>query len=201
MCGWPFSRADRAMQPIAAPIPSPARYEGRPRYRSEFLVREPRGWTTIDETFGRRIGWMAVDSQSGFNAPRHFLAAFARGKPLYAESRGPYVTPMKTLDALRDDEVDVVALDGFFLDLLRRHDPGRLDGVRTVAETAWTPIPLLVHLLWLPLAGESCSLVPSTPTLPVPQSPLLPTESLLRQPPSLLVDPPRSPAGLQLPCA
>jgi ABC-type phosphate/phosphonate transport system substrate-binding protein len=144
MCGWPFSRADRPMQAIAVPIPSPARYEGRPRYRSEFLVREDRGWTTIQQTFWHRIGWMARDSQSGFNAPRHFLAAFANGEPLYAESHGPYVTPMKTLNALREGEVDVVALDGFFLDLLRRHDPARLQGLRTVAETAWTPIPLLV---------------------------------------------------------
>ena len=25
MCGWPFVRADRTMQPIAAPVPSPPR--------------------------------------------------------------------------------------------------------------------------------------------------------------------------------
>jgi ABC-type phosphate/phosphonate transport system substrate-binding protein len=146
MCGWPFSRADRAMQPIAVPIPAPGRYEGRPRYLSEFLVREASGWTSLEQTFGHRIGWMARDSQSGFNAPRHVLSAYARerGGSLYSESRGPYVTPMKTLEALRNEEVDVVALDGFFLDLLRRHEPGRLSGLRTIAETPWTPMPLLV---------------------------------------------------------
>ena len=144
MCGWPFSRADRAMQAIAVPVPSPAKYEGLPRYRSEFLVRAASGWTTIEQTFWRRIGWMARDSQSGFNAPRHFLSALANGEPLYAESHGPYVTPMKTLEALRAEEVDVIALDGFFLDLLRRHDPARLEGLAIVAETPWTPIPLLV---------------------------------------------------------
>jgi ABC-type phosphate/phosphonate transport system substrate-binding protein len=144
MCGWPFSRADRAMQAIAAPVPSPAKYEGLPRYRSEFLVRATSGWTTVEQTFWHRIGWMSRDSQSGFNAPRHFLSALASGEPLYAESHGPYVAPMKTLDALRNQEVDVIALDGFFLDLLRHHDPARLEGLATVAETPWTPIPLLV---------------------------------------------------------
>lgn len=144
MCGWPFSRADRAMKPVAVPIPSPARYEGRPRYRSEFLARASRGWTKIEETFWHRIGWMSRDSQSGFNAPRHFLSAYAQGEALYAESHGPYGTPIRTLEALVADEVDVIALDGFFLDLLRRHDPARLEGLATVAETPWTPIPLLV---------------------------------------------------------
>ena len=39
MCGWPFTRADRGMQALAAPVPSPPHYGGLPRYRSEFLVR------------------------------------------------------------------------------------------------------------------------------------------------------------------
>ena len=146
MCGWPFTRAAHPMQAVAAPVPSPARYRGVPRYRSEFLVRATAGLRTLEDTFGKRIGWMARDSQSGFNAPRHHLSSFAavRGAPLYAASKGPFVTPMKTLDALRGGEVDVIALDAYFLDLLRRHAPERLDGMTTIAETRWTPIPLVV---------------------------------------------------------
>jgi hypothetical protein len=69
MCGWPFVRSARAIQPIAAPVPSPPRYAGLPRYCSEFLVRADSGWTSLAQTFGHRFGWMAADSQSGFNAP------------------------------------------------------------------------------------------------------------------------------------
>ena len=146
MCGWPFARADRGMQAVAAPIPSPRAYAGAPRYRSEFLVRASNGFKVIEDTFARRIGWMALDSQSGYNAPRHHLSSYAavRGAPLYAESKGPFVTPIKTLEALRSGEVDVVALDAYFLDLLRRHAPERMQDVATVAETRWTPIPLVV---------------------------------------------------------
>jgi ABC-type phosphate/phosphonate transport system substrate-binding protein len=146
MCGWPFVRSTRGMQAIAAPVPSPARYEGLPRYCSEFLVREASGWTTLAQTFGQRFGWMAQDSQSGFNAPRAHLAGLtsADRPALYAESRGPLGTPARTLDALRAGEVDVIALDSYFLDLYRRHLPSRLEGIRTVATTPWTPIPLLV---------------------------------------------------------
>lgn len=146
MCGWPFVRSSRAIQPIAAPVPSPLRYAGLPRYCSEFLVRKASGWTTLDETFGQRFGWMADNSQSGFNAPRAHLArlADARRPALYSEVHGPLGTPVGTLDALRAGDVDVVALDGYFLDLCRRHRPEKLAGIGTVATTPWTPIPLLV---------------------------------------------------------
>jgi ABC-type phosphate/phosphonate transport system substrate-binding protein len=89
---------------------------------------------------------MAADSQSGFNAPRAHLAGLLRapGQALYGEVRGPLGSPMKALEALKADDVDVIALDSFFLDLCRHHEPGRLEGVACVATTAWTPIPLLV---------------------------------------------------------
>jgi ABC-type phosphate/phosphonate transport system substrate-binding protein len=145
MCGWPFARSGQ-MQAIAAPVPSPPRYAGLPRYCSELLVREASGWTSLEDTFGHRFGWMAADSQSGFNAPRAHLARFvAPHRPsLYSQSIGPLGAPMKALEALRAGDVDVVALDGFFLDLCRRHEPQRLAGLGCIETTPWTPIPLLV---------------------------------------------------------
>jgi len=146
MCGWPFVRANPPMQAIAAPIPAPARYGGLPRYCSEFLVRESSGWTMLEETFGHRFGWMAANSQSGFNAPRAHLARYVSvDRPsLFAEVLGPLGTPALSLRALREERVDVVALDSFYLDLLRQHDPSALAGIRCVATTNWTPMPLLV---------------------------------------------------------
>ena len=146
MCGWPFTRANPPMQAIAAPVPAPARYAGLARYCSEFLVREASGWMTLEDTFGHRFGWMAANSQSGFNAPRAHLARFiARDRPaLFREVVGPLGTPALSLKALRESRADVVALDGFYLDLLRHDDPSALAGIRSVASTDWTPIPLLV---------------------------------------------------------
>jgi ABC-type phosphate/phosphonate transport system substrate-binding protein len=134
------------MQAIAAPVPSPPRYRDLPRYCSEFLVRESSGWRTLEQTFGSRFGWMSDNSQSGFNAPRAHLAQLATPDRtrLYSEVRGPLGTPIKALQALHDEDVDVVAIDSFFLDLCRHHDPTKLAGIRCVATTVWTPIPLLV---------------------------------------------------------
>lgn len=146
MCGWPFVRSVLPMQVIAAPVPAPARYDAQPRYCSEFLAREKSGWTRLEESFGHRFGWMSGDSQSGFNAPRAYLASLrdARRPRLFGEVRGPLGTPASALDALRGGEVDVVALDGFYLDLSRRYQPEAVAGFRTLATTPWTPIPLLV---------------------------------------------------------
>jgi ABC-type phosphate/phosphonate transport system substrate-binding protein len=146
MCGLPFVRTKPERQSIAAPVPLPPQYEGIPRYRSEFLVREESGWRTLEDTFGSRIGWTSDDSQSGFNAPRAHLATCvtARRRKLYGEVRGPLGSVKRAVDALHAREVDIVALDSFWLDLCRHHDPERVAGLRCVARTAWAPIPLLV---------------------------------------------------------
>ncbi len=145
MCGWPYARSD-VMQPIAAPVPSPLRYQGLSRYCSEFLAREECGWNRLEDAFGHRFGWMAENSQSGFNAPRAHLANFvgADRTALFSEASGPYGNPAKTLDALKSGRVDLVALDSFYLDLVRRDDSQRLAGIRTIATTPWTAMPLLV---------------------------------------------------------
>jgi ABC-type phosphate/phosphonate transport system substrate-binding protein len=149
MCGWPYAqalRAGRAYAAVAAVVPDWPAYGGHARYRSEFLAREDAGWTRLEDAWDSRYGWMVRDSQSGWNAPRRLLAAYARerGGRLFSESKGPYGNPRGLLRALRDRDIDVTAVDGWYLDLLRAHDPAALDGLRTIGRTAWTPNPLLV---------------------------------------------------------
>lgn len=149
MCGWPYAQARRAGQaytPIAAVAPDWPAYGGQARYRSEFLVRGDAGWSRLEDALGSRYGWMVRDSQSGWNAPRRMLASLARerGGPLFRESKGPYGNPRGLLQALRENDIDITAVDGWYLDLLRAHDPSVLQGLCTVACTPWTPNPLLV---------------------------------------------------------
>jgi len=146
MCGWPFMRSAEGQQAIAAPVPSPPRYEGLPRYCSDYVVRAASGWNSLEETFGHRFGWMSANSHSGFNAPRAHLAGLvtAERPSLFREVSGPLGAPMTTLTALREEKVDVVALDSFWLDLLRYHHPEKWEGLRVVGSTPWTAIPLLV---------------------------------------------------------
>ncbi len=152
MCGWPFARSQVPMQAIAAPVPSPPRYGGKPRYCSDFVARAESGFTRLEDAFGHRFGWMAEGSHSGFNAPRAHLAGFVNAErpKLFGESIGPLGNPARTLEALRAGTVDVVAVDGFYLDLVRHHEPMRLDGLRVIGSTPWAPIPLLVAAPGIP---------------------------------------------------
>lgn len=162
MCGLPFVRGAAPVVPLVAPVPRGAHEganeganggaagdvdrSGAPaRYRSEFLVRAECGWRTLADTFGHRFGWMAEHSQSGYHAARRALAAHATaGQSLFAASIGPLDTPARTLAALRTRQIDVTALDGFYLDLLRHHAPDELAELQSIAVTPWTPNPLLV---------------------------------------------------------
>lgn len=148
MCGWPFLQAARAgrIRPLAGVVPAWPAYEGRARYRSEFLVRDDEPWLCLEDSFQSRYGWMVKDSQSGWNAPRAHLSRFAatRGGQLFAQAKGPYGNPAGLIRALKAAEIDITAVDGWYLDLMRAHCPGLLDGIRTLAYTAWTPNPLLV---------------------------------------------------------
>jgi ABC-type phosphate/phosphonate transport system substrate-binding protein len=154
MCGWPFINSTLPMRPIAVPVPSPPRYQDKSRYCSEFLARKDSGWSILEQSFGHRFGFMTENSQSGFNAPRFALAPFAkqRGGTLFSAVVGPLDTPARALAALADNAVDVIALDSFYLDLLRAHRPGILDDVMTLACTPFTPMPLLVAAEGVPEA-------------------------------------------------
>jgi ABC-type phosphate/phosphonate transport system substrate-binding protein len=149
MCGWPFAQALRAglaYSPVAAVAPAWPAYGGQARYRSAFLVRNDAPYARLEDALGSRYGWMVRDSQSGWNAPRRMLARWAgqRGGRLFQESKGPYGNPRGLLRGLHDKEIDLTAVDGWYLDLLRAHDPAALEDIRVVAWTDWTPNPLLV---------------------------------------------------------
>jgi ABC-type phosphate/phosphonate transport system substrate-binding protein len=142
MCGFPFASAARKPVLLAAPVPSPARYGGAPRYCTDFVVRADSRFASLSDTFGGRIGWTVGHSQSGYNAVRHHL--LGQPQPLYAAWVGPLVTPRRVIEAVLDDTIDVGPLDSYVHDLLRRHDPETASKLRVVESTAMTPIPPLV---------------------------------------------------------
>ena len=144
MCGWPFAREDAGRPIVAAPIPLSS--PGRPVYRSHFIVRADSRFQTLAETFGGRLAYTVDTSHSGYNAPRHHLLAYrTTARPvLYGAMVGPLITPRRVVETIHAGEADVGPLDSYAYDLLCRHDPALMAGVRVVESTAWAPMPLLV---------------------------------------------------------
>lgn len=144
MCAWPWAMhpAPRPV-PLAAPVPAPPRYGGRPVYVSDFVVRAEAPWRSLPEAFGGRLGWTVAHSHSGCNAPRRHLLRYARSFP-FAGAVGPLVSPLGVATAVREGRCEVGPMDGFAHDLLRRHAPEAVAGLRVLESTDPAPIPFLV---------------------------------------------------------
>jgi ABC-type phosphate/phosphonate transport system substrate-binding protein len=142
MCGLPYSQRKPQPTLVAAPIPSPARYGGRPIYFTDVAVRSDAPYKTLEDTFGGVVGYTLPDSMSGCVALRAHLAAY--GSKLYRQAVGGFVNARQVIDALDQRRIDIGPLDSYYYDLLKVGDPQFASKVRIIASTRAAPIPPLV---------------------------------------------------------
>ena len=146
MCGLPYSQRRPQPRLVAAPMPSPARYGGRPVYFTDIVVRSDSKYSKLEDTFGGIVGYTLKDSMSGYVALRKHLLPFrGRTKPkLYSAAVGGLVNARRVIEALDARRIDVGPLDSYYHDLIRHHEPDFAAKVRVIATTAPAPIPPLV---------------------------------------------------------
>lgn len=146
MCGYPFASAPVTPRLLAAPVPSHPRYHGRPVYFSEFIVRADAPVQSLAQTFGGRLACMLPESNSGYNAPRHYLMGLAPPgtQALYQPAAIATPTPREVIDAVLAGAAQVGVIDSYVMDLLRRYDPWLAAQLKTLALTPPAPIPVLV---------------------------------------------------------
>jgi ABC-type phosphate/phosphonate transport system substrate-binding protein len=152
MCGYPWVTWSGAGQPVplAAPLPSSARYGGRAVYCTDLVVRADSRLQRVDDLLGKRLAWTVRDSQSGYQALRCFFAPHAHGGRAFSATVGPLVTPRGVLEALLAGAADAGPLDSYWHDLLRRHEPGLASQMRVIASTPMTPMPMFVAAAGVP---------------------------------------------------
>jgi ABC-type phosphate/phosphonate transport system substrate-binding protein len=146
MCGLPYSQRRPQPRLVVAPVPSPARYGGRPIYFTDLAVRADAKYLKLEDTFGAVIGYTLEDSMSGYVALRRHLLPFrSKNKPqLYRSAIGGLVNARRVIEALDERRIDVGPLDSYYHDLIRHHEPDFAAKVRVIATTAPAPIPPLV---------------------------------------------------------
>ena len=146
MCGLPFAQRNARPTLLAAPIPSPARYGGKPVYFTDIVVRSDAPFRTLEDTFGGVLGYTLADSLSGGVALQHHLAPYRTSQQprLYRAAVGKLINARGVIEALAAGRIDVGPLDSYYHDLLKRNDPDLASRVRVVASTAALPIPPLV---------------------------------------------------------
>ena len=150
ICGYPWTTWDdpAIAQPrlLAAPIPSGARYAGRAVYCTDIVVRADSRHADVDALRGSRFAYTVEHSQSGYQAPRAYVAhrAMRDGGRFFADVVGPLHTPRAVAAAVLAGRADAGPLDSWWHDLLERHEPATAARLRTIASTPMTPIPPLV---------------------------------------------------------
>jgi ABC-type phosphate/phosphonate transport system substrate-binding protein len=152
MCGLPFSQRGARPTIVAAPIPSPARYGGRPIYFTDIVVAAEARHQRLEDTFGGTVGYTLADSMSGGVAFRNHLAPYRKPRSgrLYARAVGNLINARGVIEALAAGTIDVGPLDSYYHDLLRANEPALAAKARVVASTAAMPIPPLVATAPLP---------------------------------------------------
>lgn len=140
MCGRPFSLAGAKHRILGAPVPING---SKPEYCTYYLVSANDKAQRLEDVLEYRIGWLPEHSQSGFAGPRKDLQR-RFGAIAYNEKVKSFETPRDCLAALANGEVDMVPIDSYYFDLLRRHDEDARTAFRIIGATAASPIPLLV---------------------------------------------------------
>lgn len=144
MCGLPFARKEPRAVLVAAPVPSPADFRGRPQYWSDLVVRESGPYRTLDQTFGHRIAFTVPDSQSGCVAALQYFMTSGSAFPRFQEIIAPQLTPRGAITAVLEGEAEIAPIDSYAFALLTRYRPDLTSQLRVIARTAPTPIPAFV---------------------------------------------------------
>jgi ABC-type phosphate/phosphonate transport system substrate-binding protein len=158
MCGLPYVRSVPRPAIVAAPVPSPGSFKGQPQYWSEFVVRADSGFEVIEDTFGHRIAFTTMGSQSGCLAALFYLMAAGGKGALYREVIQPRITPLGALTAVIDGLADVAPIDAYSFSLLEKFAPQLTSQVKVVERTAPTAIPPIVASRSVPSSLESAFL-------------------------------------------
>lgn len=137
-CGYPLTHAlTGKVRLVATPRYRLADIEG-PFYCSRIVVRADSTATTLEDFRGAKAAYNGTDSQSGYSALRLALAPLARdGRFLGATvESGAHLASMAMVAR---GEADLCAIDGVLWELVTRHEPGRLEGLRVIAGTEAAP--------------------------------------------------------------
>ena len=147
ICSLPYVRAIDAGNPpyelLVAPVVDQPRYEGKPVYFSDVIVRRDSAYQTFADLRGATWAYNEPGSHSGYTLIRSHLA-------LLGELTGYFATQVEAgshlaaLDMVLNGTIDASAIDSMVLESEALRRPGLMDGLRVIETLGPSPIPPLV---------------------------------------------------------
>ena len=145
-CGFPFVKHLRGrVRLVATPVYEAPGCDGHTMV-SVIVVRAGDAPENLAATHGTRAAINETGSNSGYNLLRAAIAPHADGRAFFADivETGGHLA---SIEAVRNGQADLAAIDCITYDLLHRHAPERIDGLVILAETPRGPnLPFITRL-------------------------------------------------------
>jgi phosphonate transport system substrate-binding protein len=143
ICGLPYVRKVERFELLAAPVMQAARYQGRPVYFSDVIVRHDSPFRTFADLRGASWAYNEPGSFSGYVGPLAHLAALGEMSGYFgrAVESGAH---LRSLELIAAGTVDASAIDTTVLELELRRRPELADLFRVIETIGPSPIPPIV---------------------------------------------------------
>jgi phosphonate transport system substrate-binding protein len=153
ICGLPYIEKTDAtpdtLELLAVPVPRGERYQGRPVYFSDIVVRRDRSYRSFVDLRGASWAYNEPRSHSGFNVLRAHVAQCSQPGDFFGtmlESGAHSVS----LQMIVSGKADAAAIDSTVLDWLGMHGSSLIRHVRVIETLGPSPIPPFVVTKRLP---------------------------------------------------
>ena len=155
ICGWPYSqrfdRPDRPIELLCAPVMAAPRYQGRPIYFTDVIVRADSSLRSFGDLRGRSYAYNDPESHSGYNVPRDHLRRLGETAGYFGRmvAAGSHQASIRLVE---QGEVEAAGIDSTVLELEQAQRAGLADRLRVVEAIGPSPIPPVVVSRTLPVA-------------------------------------------------
>jgi phosphonate transport system substrate-binding protein len=157
LCGLPYVRlcAKRpgVLRPLAAPILDEARYQDRPVYFSDIIVRRDSPFRSFDDLRGRSWAYNGEDSFSGSLVVRYHLLKLGETEAFFGRVACSGLH-QESIRKVVDGEVDAAAIDSHVLGVERLRNPDLAGEIRVITTLGPSTIPLVVATAVVPEAVQ-----------------------------------------------
>ncbi len=144
MCGYPYVQTVAKPEPpvelLALPVFAGERYENRPVYFSDVIVRRDSPITKFEDLRGATWAYNEAGSQSGYHIARYKLAQLGANGNFFSNiiASGGH---LRSLQMVLAGEVDSAAIDSTVMDAALCDDSDLVNQIRIVEALGPSPIP------------------------------------------------------------
>jgi phosphate/phosphite/phosphonate ABC transporter binding protein len=153
LCGQPYvekhDRPGGALELLAAPVMAGARYQGRPVYFTDVIVRTDAPARSFADLRGLAWAYNGTDSNSGYTMPRDHLLALGETAGFFGRvmASGSH---QRSIEMVLSGEADVAGIDSAVLNMELALRPELCSRLRVVESIGPCPIPPVVASCALP---------------------------------------------------